>query len=147
VHALLDRVTETYARFMRQWEALIPPRDGLAAHWGMLHRGRLMLRDDSAMNLPPEMFDEFIRPYDQRLLAEFGGGVVHFCGRGDHYIRSLTEMNGLFAVNLSQPEYNDMERIFRHTVDRGIPLIGFSRAAAEAALAQGRDLHGWVHCR
>jgi hypothetical protein len=146
VHELLELVTATYAAFMRVWEGLVPPRDGVAAHWGYLHRGCIMLRDDSAMNLSPGMFDEFVRPYDQRLLGEFGGGAVHFCGRGDHFIASMSQMPGLHAVHVSQPELNDMEVIFRQTVDRGINLLGLSRAAAEAALARGRPLHGRVHC-
>ena len=53
-------------------------------------------------------------------------------------------MDGVYAVNMSQPEYNDMERIFQNTVDRGIALIGFQRQAAEAALGRGRDLQGLV---
>ena len=91
-----------------------------------------------------EVFDEFIRPYDQMLLSEFGGGAIHFCGRGDHFIDRLPQMDGVYAVNMSQPEYNDMERIFQNTVDRGIALIGFQRQAAEAALGRGRDLQGLV---
>jgi len=146
VHSLLELITETYIRFMREWEQIVPPRDGYSPHWGMMHRGRIMIRDDSAMNLSPEMFDEFIRPYDQRLLSEFGGGAVHFCGRGDHYIDSLTDMTGMYAVNMSQPECNDMERIFRNTIDKGIMLIGLQSDAAEAATGQGRDLRGRVHC-
>ncbi|MBI3987119.1 MAG: hypothetical protein HY343_09375 [Lentisphaerae bacterium] len=145
VKVFLDLITRTYARFMREWQRIVPPRDGYAAHWGMLHKGRLMLRDDSAMNLSPEMFDEFIEPYDRRLLSEFGGGAIHFCGRGDHYIDRLHKIAGLSAVSLSQPEYNDMERVFRNTIDKGIMLLGFRRDAAEAALKQGRNLRGRVH--
>jgi hypothetical protein len=48
---------------------------------------------------------------------------------------------------MSQPEYNDMEVIYRNTVDKGIKLLGLQPEAAEAALAAGRDLHGCVHCR
>lgn len=145
-HALLALITDTYLRFMRQWEAVIPPRGGgLSAHWGLLHRGRIMLRDDSAMNLSPAMFDSFIRPYDQRLLTELGGGAVHFCGRGDHYIDRLARMSGVHGVALSQPECNDMERIFRHTVDKGIVLLALPAAAANAASARGRPLRGRVH--
>lgn len=145
VHDLLRLVTDTYARFMEAWHARVPPANGHTVHWGMAHRGRIMLRDDSAMNLSPGMFEEFIKPYDQRLLSEFGGGAVHFCGRGDHYIASLSEVPGLYAVAMSQPHLNDMETIFRHTVDKGIPLIGLNRQAAERALASGRWLHGRAH--
>jgi uroporphyrinogen-III decarboxylase len=105
-----------------------------------------MLRDDSAMNLSPAMFREFIEPYDQRLLDRVGGGAVHFCGRGDHFIERIGQMRGVHAVAMSQPEYNDMEVIFRNTVDKGIRLLSLQRAAAEAALKRGRPLHGLVHC-
>jgi hypothetical protein len=146
LHALLRRVTAAYAAFMDEWERVVPPRRAdESAHWSMLIAGRLMIRDDSAMNFSPEMFDAFIRPYDQALLDRFGGGAVHFCGRGDHFVPSLATLRGLRGINLSQPHLNDMERIFCHTVDRGIPLLGLQRQAAEAARAAGRDLRGRVH--
>ncbi len=145
VKALLEIITETYIKFMCAWVEIVPFRSGGNAHWGLFHRGNIMLRDDSAMNLSAAMFDEFIRPFDQRLLDEFGGGAIHFCGRGDHYIASMSEMKGLYAVNLTQPEYNNMETVFCHTVDKGIKLIGLPPQGAAAALAEGRNLRGQVH--
>ena len=147
VKSLLGLVTETYIQFMRKWHRIVPPQDGYAVHWGMLHKGSIMIRDDSAMNLSPRMFEEFIEPYDQQLLDEFGGGAVHFCGRGDHYIHRMGEMEGVHAVQMTQPECNDMEVIFSNTADKGIKLIGLSPDAAEAAIRRGRELHGNVHCR
>ena len=132
--------------FLRRWFAVVPQPGPYARHWGFLHRGAIMLRDDSGINFSPEMYDTFFRPYDQRLLREFGGGAVHFCGRGSHYIASLSTCEGLTAVQLSQPNYNDMETIYRHTVDKGIALLGLQREAAETALRAGRPLHGRVHC-
>lgn len=164
IHTFLDLLTETYIRYLRRWGRIAekgpggigathPPglqandsRPLFRVHWGMMHRGVIMLRDDSAMNLSPAMFDEFVRPYDQRLLDEFGGGAIHFCGRGDHFVPSMGRMPGMHAIAMGQPEYNDMEVIYAHTVDRGIALIGLRREAAEAALARGRALHGRVHC-
>jgi hypothetical protein len=147
IKACLELVTETYSRLMREWNRIAPPyEDGIAVHWGLMHKGALMLRDDSAMNLSPETFEEFIRPYDQRLLDEFGGGCIHFCGRGSHFIHLLSDMPGVYAVHASQAECNDMETIFRHTVDKGIKLIWLNRKAAEEAIARGRSLHGCVHC-
>ena len=144
VKALLEVVTETYIRFMNKWFALFPPQTPLNPHWGLLIEGKIMLRDDSAVNLSPEMFEEFIRPYDQRLLNEFGGGAIHYCGRGDHFIPEMGSMTGLTAVNLSQPHLNDMEEIFRNTVDRNIRIIALDPAAVSRARAAGRDLHGRV---
>jgi len=93
-----------------------------------------------------EMFVDLIRPYDQRLLDELGGGAVHFCGRGSHYIASTCGMDWIHAIQLSQPHLNEMETIYRNTVDKGIKLLGFSSEHAQEALAAGRRLHGCVHC-
>ena len=145
VMALLELVTQTYGDFLDAWQGVCPLHRGCNPHWGMLIRGGIMLREDSCTNLSPEMVREFVVPHDQRLLHRFGGGAVHFCGRGDHFVEILTAMDGVSAVNISQPELNDMETIFRATVDRGINLIGLAPAAVEQALAQGRPLHGRVH--
>ena len=147
VHSLLELITETYTQFLRKWQSIVPVMGKYTTHWGSLQKGVIALRDDSAMNLSPAMFDEFIRPYDSELLKRFGGGTVHFCGRGDHYIDMACAMEGMTAIFMSQPDYNDMEVIYRATVDRGIPLLQFSRQWAEEALEAGRDLHGMVHCR
>ena len=154
VKALLEIVTRTYVRTMRAWLEVVPFQSSADAdngneisgnaHWGFFHRGNIMLRDDSAMNLSAAMFDEYVKPYDQRLLDEFGGGAIHFCGKGDHYIPRLAEMDGVFAIHMSQPEYNDMETIYGHTADKGINILGLGRDVAEQAVAQGRDLHGRV---
>lgn len=144
VKAFLDLISDTYIAFMREWDRLVPSPGGYAYHWFALIRGHIMLRTDSAMNLSPEMFDEFVRPYEQKLLDALGGGAIHFCGRGDHYIESMCAMRGMTGIAMSQPHLNDMEKIYRNTVDKGIPLLSFNAKVAAAALAAGRDLHGRV---
>jgi hypothetical protein len=146
IHQALTVITETYIAFMNEWEKLEPRGNGYQVHWRALHKGRIMLRDDSAMNLSPEMFDEFVRPYDQQLLKEFGGGAIHFCGRGDHYIASMCAMEGIAAINMSQPHYNDMETIYRNTIDKGIPLVGFNPEETRRVIESGRPTHGMIHC-
>lgn len=145
VKAFLSLITDTYIVMMRKWYEMVPEQGPYTTHWGTMYKGRLTLRNDSLMNLPPEIFVEFIRPLDQKLLDELGGGSVHFCGRGDHYIEPLCQMRGLTSIQMSQPHLNDMEKIYRNTVDKGITLLGFDRRAAEAALSAGRDLRGRVH--
>ncbi len=145
VKALLELITQTYCAFLHAWEGVCPFRMECNPHWGMLIKGSIFLREDSCMNLSPDMVREFVVPYDQRLLNTFGGGAVHFCGRGDHFIELLTEMDGVSAVNISQPELNDMETIFTATVDRGVNLIGLAPTAVAQALATDRPLRRRVH--
>ncbi len=129
VHAMLSVITDTYIRFLDEWFFMFQCGDEMNVHWAnMRHRGRIMLRCDSAMNLSPQFYAEFAAPYDARLLAHFGGGAMHFCGRGDHYIDMLCAQPMLYAVNLSQPHLNDMETVFHAALDHGIPIIGFPSA-------------------
>ncbi len=146
VREFLSLITETYIRFLRRWNEIIPSLEGYAVHWSMLHRGRIMLRNDAATNLSPAMYEDFVRPCDQRLFDELGGGGIHFCGRGDHFIAKAAGISGVHAINMTQPHLNDSETIFRHTIDQGIQLIGLERSAAEQAVQLGRNLHGNVHC-
>ncbi|MDR3708303.1 MAG: uroporphyrinogen decarboxylase family protein [Capsulimonadaceae bacterium] len=146
VHALLNLATDTLIAFLREWYDIIPPQtDGCAVHWGMLHGGTVMLRDDSAMNFSGAMFEEFIEPYDRRVLDAFGGGALHFCGRGDHYIARAASMPGALAFNMAQPHLNNVESVLQATVDHDIQLIGYNGAAARSLVEAGRDLHGNVH--
>lgn len=144
MHELLELVTNTYMHFMKEWLKIVPCEGLYSIHWSILHKGCIMLRDDSAMNLSGAMFDEFIKPYDQRLLDEFGGGALHFCGRGDHYIKSASEMRGLYAVNMSQPHYNNMNVIYKNTVDKNIKLVEFPRIVAMEAMKNGINFHSCI---
>ena len=146
VHAALDLITDTYTAFMQSWQAMFLPEADMNPHWGSLyHRGSILLRSDSAMNVSPALYREFSMPYDGRLLDTFGGGAVHFCGRGDHYMADLCSLKGMYGINMSQPEYNDMETIYRHTVDQGIPLLAFSRPRAERDKGRSGSFGGYMH--
>lgn len=140
--AFLNLVTETYTQFLKRWFAENPnPSDRLASHWGLAHHGNIMLRNDSVMNISGDMYEEYVMPFDQKLLKEFGGGAIHFCGKGSHYVEHLARLEKFTALNLSQPEYNDMEKIFKNSVDVGIPILSL----AARGIPQDRDLHGLVH--
>jgi hypothetical protein len=159
VRDFLSLIAETYIRFMRCWDQAVcsgPVRayeetphgvtTNHAVHWSMLHRGRIMVRNDASTNLSPAMYEEIVRPFDQRLLDELGGGAIHFCGRGDHLIAKLSELSGLYALNTTQPDLNDVEKIFAGTVDKEVNLLGFERRIADQATQRGRPLRGRVHC-
>lgn len=123
VHALLRRVTDTMKRFLDRWLSVIPNEDGLASYFGRIGRGRIVIRNDSAMNLSPDFFDEFIRPYDTELLSYYGGGIIHFCGTGHHFIDHLPPVPLLSTVDMSQPHLNNMEIILSSLLDQGINMF------------------------
>ncbi len=141
---LLKTITDTYKAFMVKWFALTPDKDELHSFFGNAYLGRVCIRDDSAMNISPEMYEEFIFPYNDEILTFFNGGAIHSCGRVDHFVPLLSRMKHLHGFNMSQPEYNSMERVFSYTIDKGIPLIGLRESTVLEAQAAGRDLKGIV---
>jgi len=144
VHSLLKKITAAYKMFMDHWYRVMPKRRPLQSTWGYGYRGSICLRDDSAMNLPPDMYKEFIFPCNCELLDYYRGGAIHSCGRVDHFVCLLREMKNLNAFNLSQPEYNDMEMVYTNTVDRNICIIGLRQETAAEAVAEKRNLRGLV---
>jgi hypothetical protein len=145
VRAALSFFAGVIIEFLKKFHAICPPFDREhSVEWGLLHRGGLIIRNDAAMNISGDMYAEFVQGEDQRIISAFGGGI-HFCGKGDHYIKHVSGIAGLSTVNLSQPECNDMETIFAHTVDKGIVIIGLPSAAVKEAVRRGLNLRGRVH--
>ncbi len=142
---VLEFIVRVFCSAMDRYLELVPPEEAdWGFHYGWMHRGQVRLSLDSCVNFSPEMYREMILPHD-RVLMERYGGVIHSCGHVDHFVEVLPELGpGYCGFNLSQPHLNDMEKVFRATVDRGIRIFSLPRVVAETALAQGRPLRGLV---
>lgn len=104
VHTLLKLVTETYIKFLKAFKELAGDENGgYVYQWGTLYKGGVVLRDDTAVNLSCEQYDEFVKPYDERILKEFGGGSIHYCGHGLQWLGSMIDSDGMKALNFGQP--------------------------------------------
>jgi hypothetical protein len=146
VKDLLELVTDTYIMLMKKWYKEFPPYyDDMEVHWGLMMPGHVMIRDDSATNFSPDLVQELVLPYNQRILDEFNGGSIHFCGNGTHFIEDFSNLDKMWGIQLSQPDYNDMDTIFKHTVDKNIKLLGLRQDGVEMALEQNRPLKGQIH--
>lgn len=136
VHRLLELVTETYIRYLEALKRLIRDSTGrYLFHWGSLFKGGMVLRNDTAVNLSREMYEIFVRPYDEKIFRAFEGGSIHFCGRGDQWISSMLQCQGLQALNNGQPpnmkfgiEY--LRSIYKEAAPRRIPLVDYILDAA-----------------
>ena len=104
VHELLQLVTETYISYMKELKKVLNDEDGeFNYHWGTLFPGKVLLRDDSPVVLSKDMYEEFVQPYDEQILKAFGGGSIHYCGRGDQWVFKMMETKGLKGLNFGQP--------------------------------------------
>lgn len=144
VKQFLELITTTYMAYVDEWFKRVPPRADYNVHYGWIHPGKIRLSLDSCMNLSPANYEEFVKPSDIRLLERYGG-VIHSCGKVDHFVPLLADIQGYQAFNMSQPSYNNMELMLKNTIDKNIPLLNLDWAMAEQLVAGGRDLKGLVH--
>ncbi len=145
IQDFLKLITKTYITFMDKYFQMVPPEKDYNCHYGWMHRGKIRMSLDSCVNFSPEMYETFSLPYDKILLNRFGG-IIHSCGKVDHFVNSLNLIGaGYYGFNLSQPQLNDMEKVFAATVDRGVRILNLDPAGVKQARKNHRPLRGLVH--
>lgn len=123
VHSLLSLITETYRQFMYKWKSIVSEGNSFTAHWEFYIKGEIMLRNDAAVMLSKKQYEEFVKPYDEVLLKEFGG-CIHFCGKGDQFISSMCISDNLQGIHSSQPKLNNIELLLNSTQNNRVALLG-----------------------
>lgn len=136
VHQLLSLVTETYKQWLRAWKQFVGEGSEFITHWNFYMKGGAMLRDDTAVTISLQHYEEFVKPYDQAVLDEFGG-CIHFCGRGTAFFRSMCESRNLYGIALSQPDWNDMNMVLSTAQDRRLVMVGLARQYVPANARTG----------
>ena len=125
VHRFMQLITDTYVKFIDTWFLMFPCREDINVHWGFWMKGGICLRNDSAINLSPDQYREFVLKYDRYLLDRYKG-IMHYCGKGDHFIGIAAEIEGLTGINLSQPHLNDMEKVYGAAFPNNKKLIALA---------------------
>lgn len=142
VYAFLDLVTETLAAFTRSHAAI----DGVPFAPPPTPLGRVCIREDATVMISGAMYDEFCKPYAQRLLDEFGG-CIHWCGDGKAWWRSLITLRNLNAVNPFQGQFYDPVEMHRACRDAGVMVWQWTTGLTPEQRAQiptGFTLLQWV---
>ena len=147
VHDFTDLVTDTFIRFVKVWKEEFPCcGNDLSYDYGLIYKGGILIREDSACNISGTMYDEFFFDADNKILKEFNGGLIHFCGHGDHLVPSFSRLDGITALNMSQPDMNDMDGIiYPNTIEKGIEIIGMPMFEIRRCIRHRIDLRGLVH--
>jgi hypothetical protein len=101
-HALMSHVTESFITWVKAQKALLgDATTDLLGHQQILVHGQvgIWLCDDDAVTMSPALYREFVVPYNSRILVEFGGGIIHYCGNANHQIDNFLTTEGLRAIN------------------------------------------------
>lgn len=123
VHYLLNLCTDIYIQITEKLKEVLGEEKIDCFHGHALSRGIYMrnggtrISEDSATLISPQQIDEFVIPYDQKVLEVFGGGFIHFCGKNDYLLHSYLKMDKVRAVNLGNPEMYDFEETMQKFID------------------------------
>jgi uroporphyrinogen-III decarboxylase len=102
-HELMDKVTTALIEWVKaQKEVIGEPLDECISDQQVYlgKNGGVWFSDDDAVLMSTRTYREFVVPYNSRILTEFGGGAVHYCGNATHHAENFLNTKGLKALNI-----------------------------------------------
>ncbi len=123
---LMELVTNAYIKITEYLKKLTgePLNSGYHNPFYMV-AGGVRVCEDTTTLLSPDLIDEYVIPYTNRVLDHFGGGFIHYCGRNDHLLNAvLTRVPGCKYINLGNPDKHDMSDVLRRVKNAGKVYYG-----------------------
>jgi len=97
--------------------------DAFCHQHAVMLKGNILIRNDSAILISPDMYRDLVAPHDARVLEALGGGGIHSCGRIDSHAAAFLNVPHVTSIDLGQPELNDVDAIYARARESRIPLI------------------------
>lgn len=139
LHKLMETVTEA----LIAWVAFQKQRTGQPLTGGNYPLsvkvpegfGGVWLADDDSVILSAATYNEFVRPYVERVLLAFGGGCVHYCGNSTQNIENYCNTKGVTAINnFTLDNFVAAGKIRRALRDKGIVYMACDFTPADRRL-------------
>jgi uroporphyrinogen-III decarboxylase len=103
VRELFELVTEAFIQWVKvQKQHIGEPLDSSNGLQGVASPGIGVWESaDDMVMVGARFYQQYVEPCAARIAGAFGGGSVHFCGKGLHHVESLRRMPGVRVVNNS----------------------------------------------
>ncbi len=86
--------------------------------------GGVWMSDDDSVIFGPELYREFVVPYNSQVLQAFGGGSIHYCGNANQHIENYLATEGLTSIqNLNLDNLDAAARMRHALAERKIPYL------------------------
>lgn len=86
-------------------------------------KGNILIRNDSAIMISPDMYTGQVAVHDEYVLYELGGGGVHSCGKIDFNIPEIYRLPSLRCFDFGQSYMNEIDIVYEQSRTAKIPLI------------------------
>jgi uroporphyrinogen-III decarboxylase len=103
MHELMEKVTEALIIWVMKQKMVIGEPLNYCISDQQVYLGKhagVWFSDDDAVLMSDKLYREFVVPYNSRILTEFGGGVIHYCGNATHHAENFLNTKGLLGLNI-----------------------------------------------
>ena len=126
LHRLISNITDVIIEFTKmQRELMSRPITPGHNSWCHPKLPGLGLSEDCMCMVGPDFFDEFARPYNERIAETFGGVAIHSCGVWNQNYEIIRRLQGLVEVDLAIHQDNDPTPNLPEVVRDGLRGSGF----------------------
>lgn len=120
IHKLMELSTEAYIKVSLLMKEIIGEPYDSGYHTSLyMAKGGVRICEDTTTLLSPKIVEEFVIPYIAKALKPFGGGWLHFCGRGDHLLDMFLNIEEVKGINLGNPEMYNLEEVLAKVREKG----------------------------
>ena len=112
-----------FARYLHQFTT--ESHEGFSHQHAVTINGNILIRNDSAIMISPEMYASQVAPFDELVLKELGGGGVHSCGKIDYNVPEIFKLNSLKCFDFGQSYLNEVDSIYPMAREKRIPLLRY----------------------
>jgi len=125
VHKLMGMCTDALIEWVKVQKSHMDPEDAQAAYiLGMRipeEKGKVWMSDDDSVIMPPDLYAEFVKPYNEKILAAFGGGGIHYCGNSNQNLENFMNTKGLTSLhNLHLDDFEEAKKIRNACLEKEI---------------------------
>ncbi len=101
LHTLMDVVTDYAIDFFTAQIAAAGPNvcTGIWPPLWYPRRAGIQMSDDNLVNVSPDVYEEFVVPYNSRIAEAFGGLFLHSCVISEQAIPAIAAITGLTGIN------------------------------------------------
>jgi hypothetical protein len=94
------------------------------------------MSDDDSVIMSSDLYNEFVRPYNEKVLMAFGGGCIHYCGDSTQNIENYCNTRGVTAINnFNLDNLDAAAKIRRALRDKGIVYMACDFVTADRRMA------------
>jgi hypothetical protein len=98
-------------------------KEGYSHQHAVAVKGNILIRNDSAIMISPEMYAGQVAHHDEYVLNALGGGGIHSCGKIDFNIPEIFKLDSIRCFDFGQSYLNDVDSVYPLAREKKIPLL------------------------